>query len=75
MRSKHLKDSRSASSFNETALRQTGVFTLKEGECMGACGDAPVVLVNDVQMVSFMSDARLDELVRTCAQPSASTNE
>jgi NADH-quinone oxidoreductase subunit E len=40
-----------------------GVFTLKEGECMGACGDAPVMLVNNKRMCSFMSHARLDELV------------
>ncbi len=40
-----------------------GAFTLQKAECLGACADAPVVLVNDLQMVSFMSDARLDELV------------
>ena len=40
-----------------------GKFTLKEGECMGACGDAPVLIVNDRRMCSFMNDARLDELV------------
>ena len=38
-------------------------FTVQKAECMGACADAPVLLVNDRQMVSFMSDARLDELV------------
>ncbi|MEO8975367.1 MAG: NAD(P)H-dependent oxidoreductase subunit E, partial [Casimicrobiaceae bacterium] len=36
---------------------------LKEGECMGACGDAPVMLVNNKRMCSFMSNVRLDELV------------
>ncbi|MFO1324850.1 MAG: NADH-quinone oxidoreductase subunit NuoE [Burkholderiales bacterium] len=40
-----------------------GTFTLKEGECMGACGDAPVLIVNDRRMCSWMSDAKLDELV------------
>jgi NADH-quinone oxidoreductase subunit E len=40
-----------------------GLFTVQKAECMGACADAPVMLVNDRQMVSFMSDARLDELV------------
>ncbi|MEO7117222.1 MAG: NAD(P)H-dependent oxidoreductase subunit E [Caldimonas sp.] len=40
-----------------------GAFTIQKAECLGACADAPVVLVNDRQMVSFMSDARLDELV------------
>ena len=40
-----------------------GAFTVQKAECLGACADAPVMLVNDRQMVSFMSDARLDELV------------
>ncbi len=40
-------------------------FTVQKAECLGACADAPVVLVNDRQMVSFMGDARLDELVAT----------
>lgn len=31
-----------------------GKFTLVEGECMGACGDAPVMLVNNHSMCSFM---------------------
>ncbi|MGE5169722.1 MAG: NADH-quinone oxidoreductase subunit NuoE [Rudaea sp.] len=40
-----------------------GRFTLKEGECFGACGDAPVVLVNNKRMASFMDPARLDALL------------
>jgi NADH-quinone oxidoreductase subunit E len=40
-----------------------GQFTLKEGECLGACGDAPVLLVNNKRMESFMSEERLDALV------------
>lgn len=40
-----------------------GAFTLLEGECMGACGDAPVMLVNNHRMCSFMSDAKIDALV------------
>jgi NADH-quinone oxidoreductase subunit E len=40
-----------------------GQFTLKEGECLGACGDAPVLLVNNKRMESFMSEDRLDALV------------
>ena len=40
-----------------------GLFTVQKSECLGACADAPVMLVNDLQMVSFMNDARLDELV------------
>ena len=38
-------------------------FTLIEGECMGACGDAPVMLVNNKRMCSFMSDKKIDALV------------
>ena len=40
-----------------------GNFTLVEGECMGACADAPVLLVNNKRMCSFMSNAKLDALV------------
>jgi len=42
-----------------------GLFTVQKSECLGACADAPVLLVNDRQMVSFMSHARLDDLVAT----------
>lgn len=42
---------------------EDGQFTLLEGECMGACGDAPVMLVNNHRMCSFMSDAKIDALV------------
>ena len=42
-----------------------GLFTVQKSECLGACADAPVMLVNDRQMVSFMTHARLDELVET----------
>ena len=42
-----------------------GLFTVQKSECLGACADAPVMLVNDRQMVSFMSDARLDDLLHT----------
>ncbi len=47
--------------FNETTL--DGKFTLKEGECFGACGDAPVCLLNNKQMLSFMSNDKLDGLL------------
>jgi NADH-quinone oxidoreductase subunit E len=40
-----------------------GLFTVQQCECLGACADAPVMLVNDRQMVSFMTNERLDELV------------
>ncbi len=47
--------------FGETTA--DGRFTLKEGECMGACGDAPVLLVNNKRMESFMSPGKLDALL------------
>ena len=47
--------------FNETTA--DGMFTLKEGECMGACGDSPVLLHNNHTMCSFMSNDKLDQLV------------
>ncbi len=40
-----------------------GLFTLQQSECLGACGDAPVLLVNDVNMCSFMSNDKLDQLI------------
>ena len=40
-----------------------GMFTLQQCECLGACADAPVMLVNDRSMCSFMSDDKLDQLV------------
>ena len=40
-----------------------GMFTLQQSECLGACADSPVLLVNDRTMCSFMSNERLDELV------------
>ncbi len=43
------------------------MFTVQKSECLGACADAPVILVNDRQMVSFMSNERLDELLTTLA--------
>jgi NADH-quinone oxidoreductase subunit E len=42
-----------------------GLITVQPSECLGACADAPVMLVNDRQMLSFMSTARLDELLAT----------
>lgn len=47
--------------FNGTT--QDGKFTLKEGECFGACGDAPVCLLNNKQMLSFMSNDKIDGLL------------
>ena len=47
----------------EGGTTSDGAFTVQKAECLGACADAPVLLVNDEQMVSFMNDQRLDELV------------
>ncbi|RCS58679.1 NADH-quinone oxidoreductase subunit NuoE [Parvibium lacunae] len=47
--------------FNETTA--DGAITLKEGECMGSCGDAPVMLVNNHRMCSFMSNEKIDALL------------
>jgi NADH-quinone oxidoreductase subunit E len=56
----HLKN-RLGIGFNETT--PDGAFTLKEGECFGACGDAPVLLVNNKRMCSWMRADKLDELL------------
>lgn len=48
--------------FNETTA--DGKYTLKEGECFGACGDAPVLLINNKRMCSFMWNERIDELLK-----------
>jgi NADH-quinone oxidoreductase subunit E len=50
-----------AISFNETTMDRQ--FTLKEGECFGACGDAPVLLVNNKRMCSFMTQEKLEKLL------------
>jgi len=47
--------------YNETT--DDGMFTLKESECLGSCGDAPVMLVNNKRMCSFMSADKLDALI------------
>ena len=56
----HLKETLGIG-YNETT--PCGTFTLKEGECMGACGDSPVMLVNNKRMCSFMSKERIDALL------------
>ena len=47
--------------FGETT--EDGRYTLKEGECMGACAMAPVLLVNNKRMCDYMSTAKLDALI------------
>ena len=56
----HLKE-RLGIGFGETT--GDGKFTLKEGECFGTCGDAPVILVNNKRMTSFMNPPQLDALL------------
>jgi NADH-quinone oxidoreductase subunit E len=45
-----------------------GQFTVQQSECLGACADSPVMLVNDRDMISFMSNDRIDDLLATLAQ-------
>jgi NADH-quinone oxidoreductase subunit E len=47
--------------WNETT--PDGRFTLREGECFGACGDAPVMLLNNKKMLSFMTPDKIDRLL------------
>jgi NADH-quinone oxidoreductase subunit E len=47
--------------FGETTA--DGAVTLREGECMGACGDAPVLLVDNKRMESWMTPEKLDALI------------
>ena len=56
----HLRD-RLGIDFNETT--PDGRFTLKEGECMGACAMAPVVLVNNKKMHDYLSNQKIDALL------------
>jgi NADH-quinone oxidoreductase subunit E len=49
----------------EGGTTSDGLFTVQKSECLGACADAPVLLVNDREMLSFMSGVRLDELLQT----------
>ena len=47
-----------------------GLFTVQKSECLGACADSPVLLVNDRKMCSFMDKSRLDDLVETLKRTS-----
>ena len=65
-----LRDGRKALKYLEQKLdismgetTPDGMFTLQQCECLGACADSPVLLVNDQTMCSFMSDDKLDQLV------------
>jgi NADH-quinone oxidoreductase subunit E len=56
----HLKEKLGVDN-NETT--PDGLFTLQQCECLGACADSPVMLVNDTTMCSFMSNDKLDQLI------------
>lgn len=56
----HLKQ-RLGVDYKETTA--DGEFTLLEGECMGACGDAPVLLVNNKRLCNHMSNDKIDALL------------
>lgn len=47
--------------FNETTA--DGLFTLKEGECFGACGEAPVFTINNHDVEVKVTPERFDTLV------------
>ena len=51
-----------------------GRFTVQPSECLGACADAPVMLVNDREMLSFMGPERLDELIDTLSSQSSQSS-
>ncbi len=57
----HLK-AKAGCDFNETSA--DGRFTLKEGECMGACAMAPVIIVNNKKMHDYMSNDKIDALLK-----------
>jgi len=57
--------------FNETSA--DGLFTLKQGECFGACGDAPVVLVNNKRMECWMHADKLDQLLDELSRNASTT--
>ena len=50
-----------------------GLFTLQQSECLGACADSPVMLVNDLTMCSFMSNEKLDQLIAGLQSAEAKT--
>ena len=57
----HLKRKCGVKDYNEASA--DGRFLVKEGECMGACADAPVMIVDNKRMCGFMSNDKIDKLV------------
>lgn len=73
-----LRDGRGALAHLESKLgikmgesTSDGLFTLQQSECLGACADAPVMLVNDRHMCSFMSNDKLDLLITQLTETGA----
>jgi len=58
-------------SVEEGGTTSDGLFTVQPSECLGACADAPVMLVNDRTMCSFMSDEKLDQMIDGLRQAAA----
>ena len=56
----HLK---SKLGIDENQTTSDGFFTLQQCECLGACADSPVLLVNDATMCSFMTNEKLDQMI------------
>ena len=67
---KHLEHKLGISMGETTA---DGLFTLQQSECLGACADSPVMLVNDLTMCSFMSNEKLDQLIAGLQSSEAKT--
>jgi NADH-quinone oxidoreductase subunit E len=40
-----------------------GKFTLKEGECMGSCGGAPLLHINNTRMHEFLTPEKIDAIL------------
>jgi NADH-quinone oxidoreductase subunit E len=47
--------------FNE--VTPDGKFCLKEGECMGCCGGAPLMHVNNTNMHEFLTVEKVDAII------------
>lgn len=48
--------------FNE--VTEDGKFCLKEGECMGACGGAPLMHINNTKMHEFLTTEKVDDILK-----------
>jgi NADH-quinone oxidoreductase subunit E len=48
--------------FNEVTA--DGKFCLKEGECMGACGGAPLFHINNTEMHEFLTVEKVDAILK-----------